>query len=84
MMGWYHDGFGWGGWLLMMMAMVAFWGLVVAAVITLFRTDARAPRKTAQDLLDERLARGELTTEEYRTLRETLHEARHGHPLTHP
>ena len=32
MMGWYHDGMGWGGWLLMTLAMVAFWALVVFAV----------------------------------------------------
>ena len=76
MMGWYHDGIGWGGWLLMTLAMVAFWGLVIAAVITLFRADTRsevgASRQTPLELLDERLVRGELTAEEYRTLRDTL------------
>jgi putative membrane protein len=75
MMGWYHDGIGWGGWLLMTLAMVAFWGLVVVAVIALFRTDSRrdaGTRQTPLELLDERLARGELTTEEYRALRDTL------------
>ena len=38
MMGWYHDGAGWGGWILMTLAMVAFWALVVFAVLALFRT----------------------------------------------
>ena len=33
MMGWYHNGVGWGGWLVMVVGMVAFWGLVVWAVI---------------------------------------------------
>ena len=37
MMGWYHDGTGWGGWLVMALAMVAFWALVVLAVVALFR-----------------------------------------------
>jgi len=38
MMGWYHDGMGWGGWIIMTVAMVAFWALVVFAVLALFRT----------------------------------------------
>lgn len=83
MMGWYHDGIGWGGWLMMMLAIVAFWGLVVAGIITLFHTDTPTPQRSPQDLLDERLARGELTAEEYRALREALHEAPRGYPVAH-
>ncbi|WP_460797411.1 SHOCT domain-containing protein [Nocardioides pacificus] len=82
-MGWYHDGIGWGGWLMMMLAMVAFWGLVVAAIITMFHTDTPAPHRSPQDLLDERLARGELTAEEYRALREALQETPRGYPVAH-
>ena len=39
-------GMGWGGWVLMAVVMVAFWGLVVAGVLALFhsmRMDRTAP-----------------------------------------
>lgn len=71
-----HDGIGWGGWLFMTLAIIAFWGVVVVAVIVLFRAGPRSAaggsRQTPLELLDERLARGELSAEEYRTLRDTL------------
>ena len=73
MMGWYHGDMGWGGWLLMILAMVAFWALVVFAVIAIFRgtqrpgaspsTDRRDPAR----ILDERFARGEIDEDEYHT-----------------
>lgn len=87
MMGWYHDGLGWGGWLLMTVAMVAFWGLAVVAVLALFRSDATTPRRSPEDVLDERFARGELTEQEYRSRRDTLHEIRRNvrhDPAVHP
>lgn len=69
MMGWYHDGTGWGGWLVMTLAMLAFWALVVAAIVVLFRgaTSGRqsAPRQEPQDILDQRFARGEIDEDEY-------------------
>ena len=37
MMGWYKDGMGWGGWIAMTLMMVAFWGLVILAVVAIFR-----------------------------------------------
>ena len=70
MMGWYQDGAGWGGWLLMTLAMVAFWALVVFAVVALFRDNQRSggspqdPRDPKQ-ILDERFARGEIDEDEY-------------------
>ena len=69
MMGWYHDGMGWGGWLLMTLAMVAFWALVIFAVVALFRSDAPgAVRRTPEQFLDERFARGEIDAAEYEAL----------------
>ena len=62
MMGWYHDGMGWAGWLVMVAGMVAFWGLVVWAVIALFRNtqtptgDGPGPRDPL-GILEERFAR---------------------------
>ena len=81
-MGWYHDGTGWGGWILMALAMVAFWLLVVVAVIAIFRdtrgsgSSPSAPRNPMQ-LLDERFARGEIDEEEYRARSSVLRAAAH-------
>ena len=73
MMGWYHDGVGWGGWLLMMLAMVAFWAMVVFAVVALFRgSDPGSPRPTPQQILDERFARGEIDAADYQARRDQL------------
>lgn len=69
MMGWYHDGAGWGGWLVMVVAMIAFWGLVVVAVVALFRGAVNgresSTRPDALDILDQRFARGEIDEDEY-------------------
>lgn len=70
MMGWYHEGVGWGGWVLMTFAMVAFWALVVFALLALFRDTQRSGRSTPDPLepkqiLEERFARGEIDEDEY-------------------
>lgn len=72
MMGWYYGGGGWAGWLVMAAAMVAFWGLVIFAVIAIFRgigkTHEPAERSSGRDplqILDERFARGELDVDDY-------------------
>jgi putative membrane protein len=69
MMGWYHDGMGWGGWIVMTLAMVAFWALVVFAVLALFRTqrsgESTLDRRDPVQILDERFARGEIDEDEY-------------------
>ncbi|WP_325004604.1 SHOCT domain-containing protein [Intrasporangium sp.] len=76
---WWNDGFGWGNWVVMTLAMVAFWGLVVFAVVALFRdgqrTDDTAPRRadSPEEILDERFARGEIDAEEYHARKEELH-----------
>lgn len=78
MMG-YFGGMGWGGWLGMSLAMVAFWGLVILVVIAIFRgtgRDAtpvdRAERRDSERVLDERFARGEIGVEEYQARRGVL------------
>lgn len=70
MMGWYHDGTGWGSWILMAMAMVAFWALVVFAIVAIFRDTKRTTPSTPDpgnpmQILDERFARGEIDEDEY-------------------
>lgn len=81
MMGWYHDGMGWGGWLVMLLGMVVFWGLVVWAVVMLFRdtqsVDARPAHHDPLETLDERFARGEIDETEYRARADVLRAAHH-------
>lgn len=77
MMGWYHDGMGWGGWIIMTVAMVAFWALVVVAVVAMFRDTQRSAGSTQSrpdpsQILDERFARGEIDEEEYHARRSVL------------
>lgn len=70
-----HD---WGGgwWVVMVLAMLLFWGLLIAGIVWAIRA-ASGPRpagdvKTARDVLDERLAAGDISVEEYEQRREIL------------
>ncbi|WP_341241999.1 SHOCT domain-containing protein [uncultured Nocardioides sp.] len=53
----------------MTLAMVAFWALVVFAVLALFRTqrsgESTPDRRDPMQILDERFARGEIDEDEY-------------------
>lgn len=83
MMGWYHDGTSWGGWLVMAATMVVFWGLVIFAVYMIFRGGQATPsaERTAHrdplEILDERFARGEIDAEEYHARQDVLRGAVH-------
>ena len=80
----FWNGGGWVWWQagLMWVAMIAFWGLLIWAVYALFTNATRRADHSGDDqghrgsdalrILDERLARGEIDTEEYRRLREVL------------
>jgi putative membrane protein len=62
---------------LMWVGMIAFWGLIVWAVYYFISTSTRAAQPpatsdSAQRILDERLARGEVDAEQYRQLLDTL------------
>lgn len=88
MMHHWHGGWGVGNWLVMGFGMLLFWALVVAGIVWLVRYTSNRPttvahavqmhkpagaaRPSAQDVLDERYARGEIGDEEYRTRRDTL------------
>lgn len=73
MMVWYGNNWGWGGWSLMTVGMVAFWALLITAVVLVVRYlvtpdgAGAAPqgRPSAEDLLAERYARGEIDADEY-------------------
>lgn len=81
MMNGYYGGMGWGGWVLMALLMVAFWVLVVVAVVALFRGGAASPssevRRPADPrrILDERFARGEIQLDEYQARKDALVDA---------
>ena len=73
---------GW-GWLLMTLGMLGFWALVaVVAVALLRRPDQpdqqphpdQQPRLNPEEVLAQRLARGEIDLEEYRQRLQTLQE----------
>ncbi len=86
MMGWYTGaGWGVGSWIGMGLGMVVFWGLIIVGIVALLRWTAQgrpapggpgAPPEgtsaTALQTLDERLARGEITVEDYQRTREIL------------
>jgi putative membrane protein len=73
MMMWYGSNGGWGGWLLMTIAMVLFWAQIITAVVLIVRylvsqqptgTSAGSAR-TPEEVLAERYARGEIDDDEY-------------------
>lgn len=61
------DGWGWGWGVLMMVLIVALVGLAVWAIIRATQHSGGGhPHDRAREILAERLARGEITPEEYR------------------
>ncbi len=71
-----HD-IGWGWWLVMSIGMVAFWGLVIYGIVLLVRGQPQPPRQEPpeerpEDILKRRLARGDISPEQYRELQDAL------------
>ena len=79
-----HYGYGnggshWGLWVLMIVAMVVFWGALAWIIVTLVRqrgipagsippapgSSSSLPSSDARRILDERLARGDIDEDEY-------------------
>jgi len=75
--GWY-GGMGAGGWILMILLWVLLVAVIVWAGAQLFgtRTLREDERERPEDILDRRLARGEIDVDTYDVLREKLHGAR--------
>lgn len=77
----WNDGMGWTGWLLMSLTAIAFWALVVVAVVALFRGTRSDPKQArdenddARRILDQRFARGEIDTDEYHARQVVLRSA---------
>ena len=83
MMGWYHGDVGWGGWIVMTLVMLAFWALVIFAVVAIFRGVGknsgpveRTSRRDPLKILQERFARGEIDADEYEARAQVLRDAR--------
>jgi putative membrane protein len=73
---------GW-GWLLMTLGMLGFWALVAVVALALLRRPGQSDQQRqpgqqsppgAEEILAQRLARGELEPEEYRLHLQTLQE----------
>ena len=87
MMMWYGDGMtGW-GYVLMTVGMVAFWALVIVAIVLLVRSSNPRPTPpppplastpTAEEVVAMRFARGEIDEDEYRQRLTALHSHRPG------
>jgi putative membrane protein len=73
-----HTGLGWAGWTLMTLGMIAFWGAIVWAVIAVLRARnayRQPPSARPGEILSGRLARGEITEEEYVRARDLLEDS---------
>jgi putative membrane protein len=77
----WHNGWTGTNWVLMAVLMLLFWGAVAALVLWLLANRrvpqpptpaARPDGPQARAILDERLARGELSAEEYQERRDLL------------
>lgn len=87
MMGWYNDSIGAGGWIAMVLMMVAFWGLVIFAVAAIFRGSTgnvgentgfeQGGRRDPMQTLDELFARGEIDADAYHARQAVLRESVH-------
>lgn len=70
-----HGNVGFGWWLVMTVAMILFWGGVIALIVWLLRGDSRTRRRgddSPREILDRRLAAGDLSLEEYEQRRRVL------------
>ena len=76
MMWYWHGELGWVGWTVMVLSMVAFWGLVIWGVLALTRSgsDRRAPTQalTPDQVLAHRFAAGEIDADSYQRARSVL------------
>ena len=71
----YDDGDVWNGWwIIMPIMMVLFWGGVIALAVWVVRQSKgdRAPNRSPLDIARERLARGEISNDEFDGIRRNL------------
>jgi putative membrane protein len=75
--GMHNSDIGMGWWIVMMLGMVLFWGLVILGVVWLLREFGGARRQSGapadpKAILDRRLAEGDITVKEYEQRRKIL------------
>ncbi len=71
----YDDG-NWWAWVAMSIGMLAFWGLVLWGVFYFMRGGSQqTPGRSADDILRERFAAGEIDEPEFRKRSDALHES---------
>ena len=77
-MGWPMGPWGTGGWWIGVLVMLAFWIILVGGVVWAVRIISRGTTANGRDqgralaILEERFARGEISAEEFRRMREEL------------
>jgi putative membrane protein len=64
----WHYGMNWWMWF----GMASFWIVIALVVWALIRSGQRPSQRTAQEILDERYAKGELSKDEYEERRRVL------------
>jgi putative membrane protein len=80
--GWWDGHMSGGWWIVMMVGMILFWALVVVALVWLIRSgpelfgarsdEREQARPDALEILERRLAEGEISVEEYKERRAVL------------
>jgi len=66
-------GMGWGSWIFGAVIMVGFWALAFWAIVSLVRRPgSSSDARTAQEILGERFARGDIDSDEYARRRDVL------------
>jgi uncharacterized membrane protein len=75
----YQHNMGAGGWIFMALGNIVIWGLIIAFIVWLARDLRTRPHRhhitsgaSASEILDRRLASGEISPEQYERLRTTL------------
>lgn len=68
----FHHNLGTGGWIVMMLGMVIFWGAVIALGVWLVRGGSASRSESPQEILRRRLADGSISVEEYEQRRAAL------------
>ena len=71
MVWWSQHGDGW-AFMLMSISLLLFWGLVILGVVVVVRYLAGGRHRSADEVLAERLARGEIDEPEYRSRKAAL------------
>lgn len=74
----WNSGWGWGAWLMMTVVMVGFWALVAWVVVSVTRgpSSTQSDVRSAEDILAERFARGEIDEDEFTGRRDALRSKR--------